>query len=74
LERSEVVEVQSSLVGGKQVEVGHGDARGEALALLELMSSSGVLDSEVVSNILDNVDSSEVVEAEVVDESEDRDV
>jgi len=56
------------------VEVGHGDARGEALALLELMSSSGVLDSEVVSNILDNVDSSEVVEAEVVDESEDRDV
>ena len=74
LERSEVVEVQSSLVGGKQVEVGHGDARGEALALLELMSSSGVLDSEVVSNILDNVDSSEVVEAEVVDESEDSDV
>lgn len=74
LDKAEVIEVQSSLVGGKQVEVDRGDAKGEALALLELMSSSGVLDSEVVTNILDNVDSSEVVEAEVVDESEDRDV
>ena len=74
LERSEVVDVTSSLVGGAVAEVDKGDAKGEALALLELMSSSGVLDSEVVSNILDNVDSSEVVEAEVVDESEDSDV
>ena len=74
LERSEVVDVTSSLVGGAVAEVDAGDAKGEALALLELMSSSGVLDSEVVSNILDNVDSSEVVEAEVVDESEDSDV
>jgi hypothetical protein len=38
------------------------------------MSSSGVLDSSVVNNILDSVGSSEVVEAEVVDESEDSDV
>ena len=74
LERSEVVDVTSSLVGGAVAEVDKGDAKGEALALLELMSSSGVLDSEVVGNILDNVDSSEVVEAEVVDESEDSDV
>jgi len=74
LERSEVVDVTSSLVGGPGAEVDKGDARGEALALLELMSSSGVLDSSVVNNILDNVGSSEVVEAEVVDESEDRDV
>jgi len=71
--QSEVVDVQSSLVGaggsgGDAVD----DARGESLALLELMASSGVLDSSVVNNILDNV--SEVVEAEVVDESEDRDV
>jgi len=73
LDKAEVVEVQSSLVGGKQVEVDAGDAKGEALALLELMSSSGVLDAGVVNNILDNV-SSEVVEAEVVDESEDSDV
>jgi len=70
---SDVVDVQSSLVGaggsgGDAVD----DARGESLALLELMASSGVLDSSVVNNILDNV--SEVVEAEVVDESEDRDV
>jgi len=74
LDRTEVVEVQSSLVGGKPVEVDRGDAKGEALQLLELMSASGVLDSEVVSNILDNVNSSEVVEAEVVDESEGSDV
>lgn len=74
LERSEVVDVQSSLVGGEAAEVSAGDARGEALALLELMSSSGVLDSSVVNNILDSVGSSEVVEAEVVDESEDSDV
>ena len=74
LERSEVVDVQSSLVGGKVVEVSGGDARDESLRLLELMSSSGVLDANVVNNILDNVNSSEVVEAEVVDESEDSDV
>ena len=74
LERSEVVDVQSSLVGGKVVEVSGGDARGESLRLLELMSSSGVLDADVVNNILDNVNSSEVVDAEVVDESEDSDV
>ena len=74
LERAEVVDVTSSLVGGAVAEVDKGDAKGEALALLELMSSSGVLDSSVVNNILDNVSSSEVVEAEVVDESEDSDV
>lgn len=74
LERSEVVDVQSSLVGGRVVEVSGGDARDESLRLLELMSSSGVLDANVVNNILDNVNSSEVVEAEVVDESEDSDV
>jgi len=70
---SEVVDVQSSLVGaGGSGGDAVGDARGESLALLELMASSGVLDSSVVNNILDSV--SEVVEAEVVDESEDRDV
>ena len=74
LERGEVVDVQSSLVGGRVVEVSGGDARDESLRLLELMSSSGVLDANVVNNILDNVNSSEVVEAEVVDESEDSDV
>lgn len=69
---SEVVDVQSSLVGAGGSGDAVDDARGESLALLELMASSGVLDSSVVNNILDNV--SEVVEAEVVDESEDRDV
>ena len=74
LDGREVVDVTSSLVGGREVQVDRGDARGESLQLLELMASSGVLDAGVVSNILDNVDSSEVVEAEVVDESEDSDV
>lgn len=69
---SDVVDVQSSLVGAGGSGDAVDDARGESLALLELMASSGVLDSSVVNNILDNV--SEVVEAEVVDESEDRDV
>jgi hypothetical protein len=70
---SDVVDVQSSLVGaGGSGGDAVGDAKGESLALLELMASSGVLDSSVVNNILDSV--SEVVEAEVVDESEDRDV
>ena len=74
LEGREVVDVTSSLVGGREVHVDRGDARGESLALLELMASSGVLDAGVVNNILDNVNGAEVVEAEVVDESEDRDV
>ena len=34
----------------------------EALQLLELMSSSGVLDSKVVSEILDNIDEEEEVD------------
>jgi len=74
LDGREVVDVTSSLVGGREVQVDRGDARGESLQLLELMASSGVLDAGVVSNILDNVNDTEVVEAEVVDESEDRDV
>jgi hypothetical protein len=74
LEGREVVDVTSSLVGGREVVVDRGDARGESLALLELMASSGVLDAGVVNNILDSVGGSEVVEAEVIDESEDRDV
>lgn len=75
LEGRESVEVKSSLVGGPVVAVDKGDAKGEALALLELMSSSGVLDAGVVSNILDNVDrDAEVVDAEVISESEGADV
>lgn len=75
LEGRESVDVKSSLVGGPVVEVDAGDAKGEALALLELMSSSGVLDAGVVSNILDNVDrDAEVVDAEVIVESEGFDV
>tara|TARA_R110000868_G_scaffold41870_1_gene142331 strand:+ start:375 stop:995 length:621 start_codon:yes stop_codon:yes gene_type:complete len=71
----EVLDVQSSLVGGEVVGVVRGDARGESLALLELMASSGVLDSGVVNSILDSVgNGSEVIEAEVIDESEGSDV
>ncbi len=55
LDSQEVIEVQSSLVGQVK-EVGNADAaKDESLALLELMASSGVLDQEVVSNILDEV-------------------
>tara|TARA_B100000131_G_scaffold167722_1_gene162086 strand:- start:534 stop:1229 length:696 start_codon:yes stop_codon:yes gene_type:complete len=55
LESQEVVEVQSSLVGQVR-EVANSDAaKDESLALLELMASSGVLDQQVVSDILDNV-------------------
>ena len=65
----DVVDVKSSLVGGPVAEVSSGDvARDESLRLLELMSSSGVLDASVVSSILDNV-SAEVVDAEVVETS-----
>jgi len=67
--QSEVVDVQSTLVGSPKAKLSSGDsARAEALQLLELMASSGVLDSSVVNNILDNVNVTEVVEAEVVDE------
>jgi hypothetical protein len=55
LESQEIIEVQSSLVGQIK-EVGNSDAaKDESLQLLELMASSGVLDQDVVSNILDEV-------------------
>ena len=86
LEQREVIEVQSSLAG-QVVESVSGDAKGEALELLELMASSGVLDQGVVSNILDNVSDDElgtplvvleetldspVIEAEIVSEDIDQ--
>lgn len=87
LESQEVIEVQSSLAGQVQ-EVSSGDgAKDEALALLELMASSGVLDQGVVSNILDNVSDDElgtplgvleeplespVIEAEIISEEIDQ--
>ena len=55
LESQEVVEVQSSLVGQVREVADSDAAKDESLALLELMASSGVLDQQVVSNILDNV-------------------
>jgi len=72
LEGASSVEVTSSLAGsGGELSVA-GDAKGEALALLELMSSSGVLDSGVVNNILDSVDRDDVVvDAVIVEEDSD---
>lgn len=61
-----VVEVVSSLVGVAG-SVGRVDARGEALRLLELMGSTGVLDSGVVSGILEGVGGGVVLEGEVVE-------
>ena len=87
LESQEVIEVQSSLAGQVQeVSSGNG-AKDDALALLELMASSGVLDQGVVSNILDNISDDElgtplgaleeplespVIEAEIVSEEIDQ--
>jgi hypothetical protein len=72
LEGASSVEVTSSLAGSGAVVSVAGDAKGEALALLELMSSSGVLDSGVVNNILDSVDRDDVVvDAVIVEEDSD---
>ena len=74
LEGREVVDVTSSLVGGVVVDAVGGDPRGEALALLELMASSGVLDSGVVSSILDSVDGvsadADVIDAVIIEDGE----
>ena len=73
LEGASSVEVTSSLAGSGAVVSVAGDAKGEALALLELMSSSGVLDAGVVNNILDSVDrdDDDVVDAVIVEEGSD---
>ena len=87
LESQEVIEVQSSLAGQVQEVSSGDDAKDDALKLLELMASSGVLDQGVVSNILDNVSDDElgtplgvleetsdspVIEAEIVSEEIDQ--
>ena len=87
LESQEVIEVQSSLAGQVQEVASGDDAKDDALKLLELMASSGVLDQGVVSNILDNVSDDElgtplgaleeplespVIEAEIVSEEIDQ--
>ena len=82
----DTIDVRSSLAGaagGEVLETGEA-AKAESLQLLELMASSGVLDDGVVSDILSNVeerggleedrvelDDLDVVDAEIVDESED---
>lgn len=82
----DTIDVRSSLAGaggGEVLESGEA-AKAESLQLLELMASSGVLDEGVVGDILSNVeerggleeervvlDDLDVVDAEIVDESED---
>ena len=82
----DTIDVRSSLAGagGSEVlETGEA-ANAVSLQLLELMASSGVLDDGVVSDILSNVeerggleedrvelDDLDVVDAEIIDESED---
>ena len=82
----DTIDVRSSLAGaagGEVLETGEA-AKAESLQLLELMASSGVLDEGVVGDILSNVeerggleedrvelDDLDVVDAEIVDESED---
>jgi len=82
----DTIDVRSSLAGagGGEVLESSEAAKAESLELLELMAASGVLDDGVVSDILSNVeerggleedrvvlDDLEVVDAEIVDESED---
>lgn len=65
------VEVVSSLVGGPVASgLSGSDSRGEALRLLELMGSTGVLDSDVVAGILGGVSGGEVLEGVVVEDSD----
>lgn len=82
----DTIDVRSSLAGaggGEVLETSEA-AKAESLQLLELMASSGVLDDGVVSDILSNVeerggleedrvelDDLDVVDAEIIDESED---
>jgi len=82
----DTIDVRSSLAGtggGEVLETGEA-AKAESLQLLELMASSGVLDEGVVGDILSSVeerggleedrvelDDLDVVDAEIVDESED---
>ena len=82
----DTIDVRSSLAGaagGEVLDSGEA-AKAESLQLLELMASSGVLDDGVVSDILSNVeerggleadrvdlDDLDVVDAEIIDESED---
>ena len=82
----DTIDVRSSLAGaggGEVVETSEA-AKAESLQLLELMASSGVLDEGVVGDILSNVeerggleedrvvlDDLDVVDAEIIDESED---
>ena len=82
----DTIDVRSSLAGagGGEVLESAEAAKAESLQLLELMASSGVLDDGVVSDILSNVeerggleedrvelDDLDVVDAEIIDESED---
>ncbi len=82
----DTIDVRSSLAGaaGGEVLESSEAAKAESLQLLELMASSGVLDDGVVSDILSNVeerggleeervvlDDLDVVDAEIIDESED---
>lgn len=73
LSGGDVVEVRSSLAGaaGPAAALGSGDiAREESLRLLEIMSSSGILDEGVVAGILRGVGDDDIIEAEVIDDSE----
>lgn len=82
----DTIDVRSSLAGsaGGEVLESSEAAKAESLQLLELMASSGVLDDGVVSDILSSVeerggleeervvlDDLDVVDAEIIDESED---
>lgn len=68
----DTIEVRSSLAGAASSApaLSTGDAaKEESLRLLEIMSSAGILDENVVSGILRNVDG-EIIEAEVVEDPE----
>lgn len=67
----DTIEVVSSLAGQAAGAVSDGsNSKDESLQLLELMASSGVLDENIVTGILSGVNEDDIIDAEVVEESE----
>lgn len=70
----DAIDIKSTLAGAQAPAglLSSGDAaKEESLKLLEIMSSAGILDENVVSGIMRNVDAEEIIDAEVIDPEED---
>lgn len=70
----DAIDIKSTLAGAQAPAglLSSGDAaKEESLKLLEIMSSAGILDENVVSGIMRNVDAEQIIDAEVIDPEED---